>query len=82
MPAPTRKQMKGSAQKVFAMPYDDFTAGRRSKSAMILNPHNYPVVVNEDGQTLGGMKTGKCLLADSVLKGAIEKGLVLVLSSE
>ena len=61
--------------------YEDFTNGRRLKNAMVINPGPTPVVVNENGQTLGGMKTGKVILSDSVVVGAIKQGLILVLST-
>ena len=72
---------KNSLKSTFEVEYVDFSNGRRLKTAMVLNPSNTPVVVNEIGQTLGGMRTGKVILSDSVVIGAIKKGFLLVLSS-
>lgn len=65
------------------MKYDeDFTSGAKKKLITVLNPHNYPVVANEDGQALGGRKTARVFSGDSVAVGAIRIGLLLVVSDK
>ena len=74
-------KQKETVPNTVTLEYEDFTNGRRLKNAIVINPTSTPVVVNENGQTLGGMKTGKVILSDSVVIGAIRQGLILVLST-
>lgn len=70
----------GKRGNVVEVPYVDFTNGRRLKNGMVVNATNGPVVVNEDGQALGGQALGKVILSDSVAAGAIKSGLLILLS--
>lgn len=59
------------------MPHEieDLTV-KKGKSMTVLNVLMYPVVVNSEGQTLGGQKFGKVSISDPAVKRALDSGFI------
>lgn len=56
----------------------DFT--KNGKGTLVVNTQNTPVVINSQGQQLGGQQIAKLSLSDPIAKRAVEAGLILVIS--
>jgi len=55
-------------------------AGKAKKKLLVVNTATTPTVVNSDGQTVAGQARAYVAANDPVVKGAIEVGLIRVLS--
>lgn len=62
-----------------ALPTPDLS-GKSKKKVLVVNTSLSPTVVNSDGQAIGGHRRAYVSLKDPVAKGAIETGLLRVLS--
>lgn len=61
--------------------FHDYMNGSKKKGFTIFNPHNYPVVVNQDGQSVPGRDKARVPKNDPVALSVINAGIVMLLET-
>jgi hypothetical protein len=59
----------------------DYTIGSKRKTMTVYNPHNYAVVVNEDGQSVPGRDKAVVFKSDAVALSVVNAGIVMLLET-